>query len=55
MYLWLLRMRAIVPRRRRAAALRVWELLLVGEDAAIQECEKLLDGIKDGPAAFIWL
>ena len=43
------------PPAQRAAALRVWELLLLGEDAAVQECEKLLSGIKDSPAAFIWL
>lgn len=47
-------MGAVVPQHRRAAALRVGELLLL-EDAAIEECEKLLNGIKDSPAAFIWL
>lgn len=54
-FIWSLRLRAIVPQCRKAAAPRVWELLLPGEDAAIQECEKLLNGIKDSPAAFIWL
>lgn len=43
-----------MPQRRRATALRVGELLLL-EDAAIKESEKLLYGIKDSPAAFIWL
>lgn len=41
MYLWLLRMRAIVPQLRRDAALWMWELLLLGEGTAIQECGKI--------------
>lgn len=39
-------MGAVVLQHRRAAALRVGELLVL-EDAAIEECEKLLNGIKD--------
>lgn len=30
-------------------------IMLPEEDAAMQECEKLLNGIEDSPAAFIWL
>lgn len=30
-------------------------IMLPEDAAAMQECEKLLNGIEDSPAAFIWL